>query len=269
MPDIKDATYVGDEDRPYVPPSNAKVEQGIQNIDRNTNLQLLRQEGVRRNPKTGQIEPRGQGPVSPSRIRHLPGATAEEKRARVRRARENAFTACAKENRKLLRDAGQLPRNPTGWYKDGAGYVEQGNLLNQYNENWDDVQAIAQEQDQNPARFESQTINESEHTPLAGTADDEFVNPHATEAQGPTADELGTRVAENERKGHLRDVVYEGLSSNDKQIYDAFAEGKTAKSITEEFGYTTAQIASFKRRLKRSEDRVIAASRLRLGVNLD
>jgi hypothetical protein len=255
---------VADEDRPYVPPPNAKVEHGIQNIGPNTNLQLLRQEGVRRNSKTGQLEPRKHGRVSPSRIKYLPGKTIEEKRARVRTARENAFAASAKENKKLLRDAGQLPRDPTGWYKDRAGYVIHGNLLNQYNENWDDVQALAQEQDQNPARFENQTIDESENAPLAGNAEDELVNPHATKVEGQTAEELETRVAENERKGGLRDKVYDGLSPNDKQIYDAFAEGKTARAITEEIGYTTAQIASFKRRLEDSEARVIAASRMAL-----
>jgi hypothetical protein len=260
---VKDATYVGDEDRPYIPPPNVRVEQGIQNIDANTNLQLLRQEGVHTNSKTGQVEPRRQGLVSPSRIKHLPGKTAEEKRARVRTAQRKAFAVGAKENKKLLRDAGQLPRNPTGWYKDRAGYVIEGNLLVQYNENCDDVQAIAHEQDQNPAQFENQTINQSENTPLAGSAEDEFINPHATKSQGPTADEPKA-CDEKERKWQLRDQVYDSLSPNDKQVYNAFAEGKTAQAITEELGYTPGQIASLKRRLKRSECRVISASRAAL-----
>ncbi|MGA8012895.1 MAG: hypothetical protein WB949_10755 [Candidatus Acidiferrales bacterium] len=254
--------YFGqEEDRPYVPPPGANVEHGIQNINANTNLALLRKDGVRMNPDTGQIEPRGVGPVSPCRLKHLPGNTAEEKRARVRVKYHKEANASAKEHKRILRQAGRLPRDPYGAYKDSAGYIVEGNLLNQYNENWDDAQAIAQNQDQNPAQFENQTIDQSKGAPLAGNAEDEFVNPHATKGTGPTADELEARTAENERKGQLRDLVYNNLSGNDKQIYDAFAEGKTAKMITEEIGYTTAQIASFTRRLKHGEGRVIAASR--------
>jgi hypothetical protein len=252
--------HLEEEDRPYVPPPGAKVEHGIQNIDSKTNLQLLRQEGVHRNPETGQVEPREQGRVSPSRIKHLPGKTAEEKRARVRIEYRTATDASAKAHKKLLRDVGQLPRNPTGWYKDRAGYIVKGNLLNQYNENWDDPQAIALNQDQNPAQFENQAIDQSEGTPLAGNAEDEFVNPHAAKGPEPIADELeGCRIAENERKGRLGDMVYERLSRHDKQVYDAFAEGKTAQAITNDLGYSTAQIASSKRRLHRVELEVLGA----------
>jgi hypothetical protein len=254
--------YLEEEDRPYVPPAGAIVEHGIQNISPNTNLPLLRKAGVRVNPETGQIEPRGVGPNSQPRLRHLPGKTAEEKRARVRVSRTKAYATSAKANKKLLRDAGQLPRNPVGWYKDTAGYIVEGNLLNQYNENWDDPQAIAQNQDQNPAHFEHQTVDQSEGTPLAGNAEDEFVNPHATKGTGPTADEPKARTAENERKGRLRDTVCDRLSKHDKQVYDAFAEGKTAQTITNELGYTTAQIASFKRRLHRVELEVLGAQLL-------
>ena len=262
--------YLEEEDRPYVPPPGAKVEHGIQNIGSKTNLQLLRQEGVCRNPKTGQVEPRGQGPVSPTRIKHLPGKTAEEKRARARINYQKATNASAKAHRKLLRDVGRLPRNPIGWYKDHAGYIVKGNLLNQYNENWDDPQAIALNQDQNPAQFENQAIDQSEGTPLAGNAEDEFVNPHAAKGTEPITDEHeARRTAENDRNDQLCDMVYGGLSRNDKQIYDAIAEGKTGRAIAEQIGYTAGQIASFKRRLKQIVNRVIAASQPRLGANLD
>jgi hypothetical protein len=247
--------YFGqEEDRPYVPPPGASVEHGIQNIDANTNLALLRREGVRLNAENGQLEPRGVGPVSPARIKHLPGRTAEEKRARVRVKYHQEANASAKEHKRILRQAGRLPRDPYGPYKDTAGYIVEGNLLNQYNENWDDAQAIAQNQDQNPAQFENQTIDQSEGTPLAGNVEDEFVNPHAAKGTEPIADELeARRTAENERKGRLCDMVYENLSRHDKQVYDAFAEGKTAQAITNDLGYSTAQIASFKRRLHRGE----------------
>jgi hypothetical protein len=252
--------YFGqEEDRPYVPPPGANVEHGIQNINANTNLALLRKDGVRMNPDTGQMEPRGVGPVSPCRLKHLPGNTAEEKRARVRVKYHKEANASAKEHKRILRQAGRLPRDPYGPYKDRAGNIVEGSLLNQYNENWDDAQAIAQNQDQNPAQFENQTIDQSEGTPLAGNAEDEFVNPHGTKGTGPTVDELKDRTAENERKGQLRDMVYEGLSRHDRQVYDAIADGKTARAITNDLGYSAPQIASLKRRLHRGEVEVLGA----------
>lgn len=259
-----------DEDRPYVPPPGARVEHGIQNISANTNLALFRKEGVRVNPDTGQIEPHGVGPVSPARLRHLPGRTAEEKRALVRVKYQKDANAAAKEHKGILRQAGRLPRDPYGHYQNRAGYVVEGNLLNQYDENWDDPQAIAQNQDQNPSKSEGLVIDESEHSPLAGSAEDDLVNSQATVAKyRPTVIESEARINENERKGKLRDEVYEGLPHHDRHIYDAVSAGKTAKEISEELGYTTAQIASFKRRLDRIEAEVIAAAKQQLDVATD
>src|SRR5690348_1721988 len=196
---FKGAEWLGDEERPYTPPPGTKVEHGIQNIDDETNIQLLRREGVHRNAKTGQLEPRRIRRVSPSRIKHLPGQAAEEKRARVRLARKRAYVSSARENKRLLRNAGRLPRDQHGWYRDGAGNAIYGNLVNQYNENWDDVQVIAQEYDRNPGRFEDQNIDESDETPLAGSAADEFVNPHTTAAQGATQEEPNAHLDDKRR----------------------------------------------------------------------
>lgn len=256
--EVEGAEYVDGEDRPYVPPPGAKVEHGIQNIDAHTNLQVLRQEGVHRNPETGQLEPRKVAHIIRTRIKHLPGKTAEEKRARVRIAREKTYATSAKQNRELLRNSGQLPSNTTGSYRDSQGNLIKGTPLNQYNENWDDVQAIAQLQDQNPAKYENQAVDQSEDAPLAGNAEDEFINQDATKAKLETVSEVETRVAENERKGQLHDKVYRRLSRNDKQVFDALAQGMTARQITARLFYTTAQIASCKRRLAGIEREVLA-----------